>query len=380
MISTMNSAMIKTRNVILGGAILAAAAFATACKGGDANADTSALENATLVGPENVIVVKAQELRTGPTLSGTIEAEQAATVRAEINAAVVQTYAEPGQRVAAGTVIVRLNDIAIRDQALSTRAGVATAQNAYDIAKRELERAEALEKAGAIATRDLERARNGLLGAETQLANARAMNASAANQLDRTMLRAPFAGVVSARPVNAGDVVSPGTAAFTVVDPTTLRLEASVPAEALANVRVGLPVEFTVAGYANQRFTGRVSRVNPTADPSTRQVRIIATIPNSGQALVGGLFAEGRVASETRTAPVVPISAVDERGVRPSVMRIKNGKVEKVEIELGLRDMQTEMVEARTGVTPGDTILLGTARGLTPGTPVKVSTPNDTKR
>jgi membrane fusion protein (multidrug efflux system) len=376
------TSLMKSRNVILRGAILAAAVFATAsgCKGGDANADTSALETATLVGPENVIVVKAQELRTGPTLSGTIEAEQAATVRAEINAAVVQTYAEPGQRVAAGTAIVRLNDIAIRDQALSTRAGVATAQNAYDIAKRELERAEALEKAGAIATRDLERARNGLLGAETQLANARAMNASAANQLSHTVLRAPFAGVVSARPVNAGDVVSPGTAAFTVVDPTTLRLEASVPAEALAHVRVGLPVEFTVAGYASQRFTGRVSRVNPTADPATRQVRIIATIPNSGQALVGGLFAEGRVASETRTAPVVPISAVDERGVRPSVMRIKNGKVEKVEIELGLRDMQTEMVEARTGVTPGDTILLGTARGLTPGTPVKVSTPNDTKR
>jgi membrane fusion protein (multidrug efflux system) len=376
------TSLMKSRNVILRGAILAAAVFATAsgCKGGDANADTSALETATLVGPENVIVVTAQERRTGPTLSGTIEAEQAATVRAEINAAVVQTYAEPGQRVAAGTAIVRLNDIAIRDQALSTRAGVATAQNAYDIAKRELERAEALEKAGAIATRDLERARNGLLGAETQLANARAMNASAANQLSHTVLRAPFAGVVSARPVNAGDVVSPGTAAFTVVDPTTLRLEASVPAEALAHVRVGLPVEFTVAGYANQRFTGRVSRVNPTADPATRQVRIIATIPNSGQALVGGLFAEGRVASETRTAPVVPISAVDERGVRPSVMRIKNGKVEKVEIELGLRDMQTEMVEARTGVTPGDTILLGTARGLTPGTPVKVSTPNDTKR
>ena len=95
---------------------------------------------------------------------------------------------------------------------------------------------------------------------------------------------------------------------------------------------------------------------------------------------MSGLFAEGRVASETRTAPVVPIAAVDERGVRPSVMRIKNGKVERVEIELGLRDNQTETVEARSGVIPGDTVLLGTARGLTPGTPVKVSTPSDTKR
>jgi RND family efflux transporter MFP subunit len=159
-----------------------------------------------------------------------------------------------------------------------------------------------------------------------------------------------------------------------------MRLEASVPAEALAHVRVGLPVEFSVSGYASRRFNGRITRVNPTADPNTRQVRIIATIPNAGSALVGGLFAEGRIASESRTAPVVPVAAVDERGVRPTVMRIKNGKVEKVEVDLGLRDNQTETVEARSGVVPGDTVLLGTARGLTPGTPVTVSTPSDTKK
>jgi membrane fusion protein (multidrug efflux system) len=267
-------------STLRGAVLLAAAVTLAACKGSDANADTAAAENAILVGPENITVVKAEMLRTGPTLSGTIEAERAATVRAEIPSAVLQTFAEPGQRVPAGAVIARLNDVAIRDQLLSARAASATAQNAFAIAKREVERAEALEKAGAIAVRDLERARNGLLGAETQLANARAMQASAEEQLGKTQLKAPFAGVISARPVNAGDVVSPGSAVFTVVDPSTLRLEASVPAEALANVRVGLPVEFTVAGYGSRRFEGRVTRVNPTADPATRQVRIIATIPN----------------------------------------------------------------------------------------------------
>jgi RND family efflux transporter MFP subunit len=360
--------------------LLLVAVTAASCRNGDAAADTSAAANAVFVGPENVVVVRAEQIRTGPTLSGAIEPERSATIRAEIPAAVMQTFAEPGQRVGAGALLARLDDTAIRDQALSARAAVATAQNAYDIAKRELERAEALVKAGAIAERDLERARNGALAAETQLANARAIYASAQKQQSRTQIVAPFAGVVSARQVNAGDVVSPGTALFTVVDPSTMRLEASVPAQALALVRVGLPVEFTVAGYESRRFTGRVTRVNPSADPVTRQVRIIATIPNAGAALVGGLFAEGRVAAETRTAPVVPIAAVDERGVRPSVMRIKNGRVEKVEIELGLRDDQTETVEARSGVIPGDTVLLGTARGITPGTPVKVSAPNDTKR
>jgi RND family efflux transporter MFP subunit len=226
----------------------------------------------------------------------------------------------------------------------------------------------------------VERAHNGTLAAETQFANARAIYSNAQKQQEKTIVRAPFAGVISARQANAGDIVSPGTALFTIVDPSTMRLEASVPAAALSVVRVGLPVEFTVAGYDTRRFTGRVTRVNPTADAATGQVRIIASIPNAGASLVGGLFAEGRVASETRTAPVVPVGAVDERGVRPSVMRIKNGKVERVEIELGLRDNQSETVEARAGIVPGDTILLGTARGLTAGTPVKVSTPSDTRR
>src|SRR5881394_726569 len=172
---------------------------AASCRNGDAASDTAAAASAVLVGPENVVVVKAEEIRTGPTLSGAIEAERNATVRAEVSGAVLQTFAEPGQRVGAGAVLARLDDSAIRDQALSARAGVATAQNANDIAKRELERAEALEKAGAIAVRDLERARNGALAAQTQLATAQAVYANAQKLLNKTQITAPFAGVVSAR-------------------------------------------------------------------------------------------------------------------------------------------------------------------------------------
>lgn len=365
---------------IVSGALLIALSSVASCKGKDAAADTSDVNDAVLVGAENVVVVKAQEIRTGPTLSGTIEAERSATLRAEVSAAVIETYVEPGQRVSAGTLLARLDDSGIRDQALSGRAAVATARNAEEIARRELERAEALEKAGAIATRDLERARNAALAAQTQLASAQAMSASADKQFAKTRVVAPYAGVVSARQVNAGDFVSPGGALFTVVDPSTMRLEASLPAEALTSMKVGLPVEFTVSGYAAKRFSGHVSRVNPTADPVTRQVRIIATIPNAGQSLVGGMFAEGRVATDAHSAAVVPVVAVDERGVRPSVMRVKGGKVERVEVELGLRDEHTETVEVKSGVAPGDTLLLGTARGLTPGTSVRVSNPNDSKK
>jgi len=141
-----------------------------------------------------------------------------------------------------------------------------------------------------------------------------------------------------------------------------------------------MPVDFTVTGYPGRHFEGRIIRVNPTADPATRQVKLVATMPNSGNLLVGGLFAEGRVSSESRTSAIVPIAAVDERGLRPSVMAIRGGKAQKVEVDLGIRDAAAEMVEIRNGVHAGDTILVGAARGISPGTLVRVSITSDVKR
>ena len=360
--------------------LLAAAALSlTACKKGDADAAPAKVET-MLVGPENVTVVRAEQVRSGPAISGSLAPERSATIRAEMTGAVVQTFAEAGQRVSRGQALAQIDASVLRDQALSARSAMTTAQSSYDIARREVERSQALSAAGAIADRDLERARNQLLAGQAQLATARAQLANVSNQLDKASVQAPFAGVVAQRQVNAGDVVSPGTALFTVVDPGSMQLEAAVPAEALSQVRVGMPVEFSVNGYPDRTFTGRITRVNPVADPSTRQVHITASIPNAGNTLVGGLFAEGRVSTEARTAPMVALSAVDERGLRPTVVRLKNGKIEKVEVTLGIRDAAAETVEITGGLAPGDTLLVGAARGISPGTPVKVSTPQDVKK
>ena len=294
-------------------------------------------------------------------------------MRAEIGGTVLQTMVEQGRPVSKGQVLARIDDAAMREAELSARAAVTTAQNTADLAKRQVARSEALIKAGAIAERDLEIARNQYSGAQAQLANAKAMLANAQKQSAKATVTAPFSGIVSARQVSAGDVVQAGAALFTIVNPATMRLEASVPANELSAVRLGIPVDFTVNGYPNRHFTGRITNINPVADPATRQVRIIATMPNAGDLLVGGLFADGHVASEIRTAPVLPIAAVEERGLRPTVMRIKNGMVEKTEVELGIRDGATETVEVESGVQPGDTILLGAARGISEKTPVKVS-------
>jgi RND family efflux transporter MFP subunit len=357
---------------------LAVLVTATGCRKNDADAAPAKAET-MLVGPENVAVVRAEQIRTGPAVSGSLTPRRSATLRAEMSGAVLQTYVEAGTTVHAGQPLAQIDAAVLRDQALFARSSVATAQSSYENAKRDLSRNETLEKAGAIAEREVERARNTLLSAQTQLANARAQLSNAEKMLDKANVKAPFNGIVAQRQASAGDVVSPGTALYTVVDPGSMQLEASVPADQLSQVRVGMPLDFKVTGYPNRTFTGRVTRVNPTADPTTRQVKILAEIPNAGNTLVGGLFAEGRVASETKVAPMVKASAVDERGLRPSVVRLRNGKIEKVDVTLGIRDAAAETVEVVSGVAPGDTVLLGAARGISVGTPVKVSAPADTK-
>jgi membrane fusion protein, multidrug efflux system len=357
--------------------LLAATAVAAlgACRGSDAATQDSAGAQAMLVGPENIHAVGITEIRTGPTISGTLQPERVATVRAELGGSVIAVSAEPGQRVQRGQLIARLDDAAISDAVLSSRSALATAENSYEIAQREVRRAQTLADAGAIAERQLEQARNGAQMAATQLANARAGHANARKQLEKTRIVAPIAGIVSARTVNAGDVVVPGAPVVTVVDPSSLQLEAAVPADQLVAVRLGMPVEFTVTGQSAQRITGRVTRINPVADAATRQVRIVVAFPNKRGTLVGGLFAEGRVASETRTMPVIPVGAVDQSGLRPVVMTIRRGVVARAEVDLGIRDAVTEMVEVRRGLSAGDTVLLGAARGISAGTPVRVTSP-----
>ena len=352
----------------------------TACrKTDDASAATTKPET-MLVGPENITVVKAELIKTGPAISGSLMPQHQATIRAEMGGAVLQTYAEAGQPVRKGQALAQIDASVQRDQALSARSALTTAQSSYENARRDLSRTETLEKAGAIAEREVERSRNALLGTQAQLSNARAQLANVQKMLDKASVQSPFTGIVSQRQVNAGDVVSPGGALFTVMDPGSMQLEASLPAAQLSLVRLGMPIEFKVNGYPNRTFTGRITRINPTADPSTLQVKIVAAIPNAGNTLVGGLFAEGRVATETRTAPTVSLAAVDETGLKPSVVRLRNGRIEKVDVTLGIRDAAAETVEITSGIATGDTVLLGAARGISPGTPVKVSAPSDVKR
>ena len=360
----------KTAAVLLGLSAL------TACSKGDkASAAETAKAETMVVGPENITVAANGSIMTGPSISGTLEPDREAVLRAQVSGSVLQTYADQGQAVNAGTVLARIDASGIQDAYTSARAGLVSARNAADVAAKDLARNEKLLAAGAIAERDIDQSRRSSIAAQAALEDANSRLATAEKAYRSTTVTAPFSGVVSERPVSAGDVVQPGTALFTVVDPSSMRLEASVPAEQLASIRIGVTVDFTVSGYPGRQFVGRITRINPTADPTTRQVRIYVSIPNEGRALVGGLFANGRMSTATKMGLVVPQSAVDVRGSIPSVMRVKQGKAEKVQVQIGLTDKTSETIEVLSGLQPGDTLLLGAALGITPGTLVRISAP-----
>jgi RND family efflux transporter MFP subunit len=348
--------------------------IAAACSGAGSQSEVPDGEEAVTVTPENIHVVDSVNVASGPAIAGSLEPGVVSAIRAEIGGAVLETMAEEGQRVARGTVLARIDDSAIRDAFLSARSAATTAEQAAQVAKRNLERSERLAGAGAIAERELESARITAVTAESQLADAQARLAQAQKQLNATRITAPISGIVSERAVSAGDIVTPGMALFTVVDPRSLRLEASVASSELTSIRLGAPVEFTVTGYPGRIFRGELDRINPTVDPATGQVPVSASVPNLGGELVGGLFAQGRIGSQQRVALALPFSAVRITGSAASVLRIRNGVVESADVHVGLRDEQAEMYEIVSGVAIGDTVLVGAAQGFTPGTPVRVQT------
>ena len=353
--------------------LLAVAALAVAAGCGTGERETAAATPPpAVIGPENIAVAIDTTLTTGPLLSGTLEPELAASVRSEVGGSVVEVLADDGQAVKRGQVLVRIDDAALRDAQVSARAGLRTAEATAQLARRNAERAERLHAAGAVADRDLEDAQTSATSAEGQVADARARLANADKQLAKTVLRAPFTGIVANVTVSEGDVVQSGTSLLSVLGPTTLRLEASVPVEDIAAVKPGSDVQFTVSGFEQRVFTGKIQRVSPAVDPATRQVRVIVSLPNAERSLVAGLFADGRIATERRQAVVVPRAAIDNRGIRPIVVRLKGGRVERVEVEAGLQDRVSERVEIRQGVVAGDTVLLGGAAGLPAGTPATV--------
>ena len=325
--------------------------------GKDGKKDAVALPAKLVIAPEDVLTIQANALSSGPVVTGSIQPERKADLRAEVSAVVLQVLKENGDVVRRGDVLVRLDQTSIRDNLQSAEANVRNATQALDQAERNLQRLKTLRDSGMTSLQALDDAEVRRNAAQSELSASHARAVLARQQLDRTVVRAPFEGVVSDRKVSAGDTASVGKELLKVIDPSSMRFAGRVSADKISVVRVGQAVSFRINGYAGQEFRGKVTRVDPSANDVTRQVEVLVSFDEVRQARVAGLFAEGLIEASSTKAVTLPESVLLRSGDKASVWRVKSNTLSRVDLALGARDPRSGHFEVRSGLTDGDVIL-----------------------
>src|SRR5262249_41675647 len=146
----------------------------------------------------------------------------------------------------------------------------------------------------------------------------------------------PLAGIVAKRHVQPGEKVAIEAPLVTVVDLKDLEVQALVPAIDVPELRIGMPVEFSVDGFGERRFAGRVEPTTPSAEPGTRALLIYVGLPNADTTLKSGMFATGRIAlAASAPAPTLPDTAVRMEAGQAFVWVIDNGKLSRRIVTLG---------------------------------------------
>jgi membrane fusion protein (multidrug efflux system) len=325
-----------------------------------------------LVAPQDLLTVQSDALASGPVVTGSIQPERRADLRAEVSSVVLQVLKENGDPVKRGDLLVKLDETAIRDSLLSAEAGVQAASQALDQANRQLERLKTLRASGmtsAAAQDEAEVRRN---TAQSELSAARSRAASARQQIARTQVRAPFDGIVSDRKVSSGDTATIGKELVKVIDPSSMRFESRVSTDKISLVKVGQPVSFHINGYGNQQFTGVVKRIDPAANDITRQVEVLVGLTGE-QPRVAGLYAEGRIDAESSNVLMLPESAIVKAGDKNYTWRVKGALLSKVDLQVGTRDARTGNIEIKSGLAAGDTVLRNPSSNLKDGQKVELS-------
>jgi len=342
------------------------------CKG-SSQPQTTAQPTPLLIASEDVYTVHNTAQSAGPPITGSIQPERKADVRAEVQAIVLRVLRENGDQVRRGDLLVQLDDTAVRDALMSAEAAARAGQQALDQSERQFERMKTLRTQGMVSMQGLEDAeiRRNNLSSDLEAARARVVHAR--QQLQRTEVKAPFDGVVSERKVSAGDTAQIGKELMKVIDPTSMRFEALVSADHVGSVRAGQPVHFRVNGYGEQDFAGKVRRVNPAANPTTRQVELLVDFVGDKQPRLAGLYAEGRVETETRSALTIPASAVVRDGDSAFAWRVTESKVRKVPLALADKDSRSGDYVVKSGLAEGDQVIRYPTAMLKDNQPVQAS-------
>jgi RND family efflux transporter MFP subunit len=280
---------------------------------------------------------------------GTVQARERAALSARMPASVVALPYQEGRWVAAGAVLVRLDDAAARAAVAAAEAGVRAAES-------DLDRTKTLLEKGAATPRELEQITAAASGARAQLSAAR-------DKLSYSALRAPFAGRVAARRVNLGDVVNPGMPLIEIEGEGGLELRATVESAIAATLRPGSKVKAMVDGQPGP-LPATVVAIAPSGDPTTHRFELKADLPPA-PGLRAGLFARVLVpggAAEPRLT--VPATALFERGGLTGLFVVHDGPARLRWVAAGAREGGS--VEIRAGIEAGERVVLDPA-GLANG-------------
>ena len=335
----------------------------------DANAAPAKL----VIAPEDVMAITSNALSSGPVVTGSIQPERKADLRAEISAVVLQVLKENGDAVRRGDVLVRLDQTSIRDNLNSAEASARNAAQSLDQAERNLQRLKTLRASGMTSLQALDDAEVRRNGAQSELSAANARAVLARQQLERMVVRAPFDGVVSDRKASAGDTASIGKELLKVIDPSSMRFAGRVSADKISVVVVGQSVNFRINGYAGQEFRGKVMRVDPSANDVTRQVEVLVGFVGNTQPRVAGLYAEGTIEAANTKAVTLPESVVVKAGDKASVWRVQGATMQQVALTLGARDPRTGNYEVRSGLAEGDIILRSPSSSFKDGQSIEMA-------
>jgi len=350
-----------TRKAMRAVAILLAAAALAGCGNSAARKAGGQEANVALLAPRDVATVGRADLATGVAVQGVLEPAVDVSIVAPFPEVLDAVLVKEGQAVGRGQVLARF-------RTASMAPAAASAEAARRVAAADFTRMQNLLREGAVSQRDLD-------AAEAQLRAAEAQAALAQKFLGDATVTAPVAGVIAKRYAQSGDRVGDGDPIFRLVDTGELEFAASVPTEALGGVRPGAPVALTVSGLSGTTVTGRVARINATVDPATRQVKVYVAVPNRDHRLAGDMFASGRIvlraAAGVVAVPGAAVQAANGSGLVAWVIR--DGRVERRPVTVGMRDERADLVEIRSGLAPGETVIVSPMEDLTPGQRVEIA-------
>ncbi len=300
---------------------------------------------------------------------GSLEAEEVVQVTAEVEGAVSEVRFHEGDRVTPATVLVRIDPDRYRLEAARAEASYQKALADARRAEAEASRREALAAEQLVAVEELNRAKQEAERLQAEAAAVKAARDIALQNVARSEVRPSRPGVINSRAVETGKYVKTGDVLATLVDVSRLRLRFSLSEGDSLRVREGQEVAFTVSALGDQTFRGTVYHVGDMADPSTRQVQVLAWVMNPG-ALKPGFFADVTLSTDTRAgALVVPEGAVQasERGFVAYVLA--DGKASVRPVKIGVRT-GNGAVEILSGLNAGEMVVTDGSDRLADGVAV----------